>query len=69
MTLLGVPGADLYYETHGHGPLLISGSRGQRGRRHLSRGRHTSRGHYTVVLFDRRGFSRSTLDGPQDYPR
>jgi pimeloyl-ACP methyl ester carboxylesterase len=23
--------------------------------------------HYTVVLYDRRGFSRSQLDGPQDY--
>ncbi|WP_461152637.1 alpha/beta hydrolase [Saccharopolyspora tripterygii] len=25
--------------------------------------------HYTVVLYDRRGFSRSQLDGPQDYSR
>ena len=23
--------------------------------------------HYTVVTYDRRGFSRSRLDGPQDY--
>jgi pimeloyl-ACP methyl ester carboxylesterase len=25
--------------------------------------------HYTVVIYDRRGFSRSQLDGPQDYDR
>jgi pimeloyl-ACP methyl ester carboxylesterase len=24
---------------------------------------------YTVVTYDRRGFSRSQLDGPQDYDR
>lgn len=24
---------------------------------------------FTVVLYDRRGFSRSVLDGPQDYGR
>jgi pimeloyl-ACP methyl ester carboxylesterase len=68
MTILEVPGARLYYETHGHGPLLIMvpGASGVADSfrpiaAHLAV-------HYTVVLYDRRGFSRSRLDGPQDYP-
>jgi pimeloyl-ACP methyl ester carboxylesterase len=67
MTVLDVPGAHLYYETHGHGPLLIMvpGASGVADSfrpvaTHLA-------ADYTVVLFDRRGFSRSRLDGPQDY--
>jgi pimeloyl-ACP methyl ester carboxylesterase len=67
MTVLEVPGARLYYETHGHGPLLvmIPGASGVADSfrpvtTHLA-------AHSTVVLYDRRGFSRSQLDGPQDY--
>jgi pimeloyl-ACP methyl ester carboxylesterase len=67
MTVLDVPGARLYYETHGHGPLLIMvpGASGVADSfrpvaTHLAL-------HYTVVLYDRRGFSRSHLDGPQNY--
>jgi acetyltransferase/esterase len=67
MSLLTVPGARLYYETHGSGPLLlmIPGAPGTaevftRATDHLA-------AHYTVVTYDRRGFSRSPLDGPQDY--
>ena len=66
MSILDVPGARLYYETHGSGPLLlmVPGAAGQadpfkRVTAHLA-------AHYTVVLYDRRGFSRSQLDGPQD---
>lgn len=69
MTVLDVPGAHLYYETHGGGPLLIMvpGASGvadsfRAVATHLS-------AHYSVVLYDRRGFSRSTLDGPQDFTR
>jgi acetyltransferase/esterase len=69
MTVLDVPGAHLYYETHGHGPLLIMvpGASGvadsfRAVATHLA-------AHYTVVLYDRRGFSRSKLEGPQDYTR
>jgi len=65
--ILEVPGARLYYETHGSGPvmLMIPGAAGtadsfRRVTEHLAE-------HYTVVLYDRRGFSRSKLDGPQDY--
>ncbi len=67
MSVLQVPGARLYYETHGGGPLLvmISGATGvaesfRPVTNHLIE-------HYTVALYDRRGFSRSHLDGPQDY--
>jgi pimeloyl-ACP methyl ester carboxylesterase len=66
-SILEVPGARLYYETHGGGPvmLLIPGASGTadsfaRVTEHLA-------AHYTVIAYDRRGFSRSQLDGPQDY--
>src|SRR5437764_10891811 len=67
MGILDVPGARLYYETHGNGPLMVMvpGATGEAGSftmvtEHLA-------AHYTVVTYDRRGFSRSRLDGPQDY--
>src|SRR5262249_12740700 len=67
MSILAVPGARLYYETHGSGPLLlmIPGAPGTadvftRVTDHLA-------AHYTVVTYDRRGFSRSQRDGSQDY--
>jgi len=67
MSILEVPGARLYYETHGSGPLMlmVPGAAGQADifkmvTEHLA-------AHYTVVTYDRRGFSRSQLDGPQDY--
>ncbi len=68
-SILQVPGARLYYETHGSGPvmLMVPGASGtadsfKRVTEHLA-------AHYTVVIYDRRGFSRSRLDGPQDYDR
>src|SRR5262245_3157589 len=68
-SILEVPGARLYYETHGSGPVMvmIPGAIGtadsfRRVTEHLA-------AHYTVVLYDRRGFSRSQLAGPQDYDR
>lgn len=69
MSTLDVPGAQLYYETRGSGPLMpmIPGASGDAEAfgavaAHLAT-------HYTVVTYDRRGFSRSRLDGPQDYDR
>jgi acetyltransferase/esterase len=66
-SILEVPGARLYYETHGSGPimLMVPGASGtadsfKRLTEHLV-------AHYTIVIYDRRGFSRSRLDGPQDY--
>jgi acetyltransferase/esterase len=67
VSVLEVPGARLYYEIHGHGPLLIMvpGASGvsdsfRMVATHLAV-------NYTVALYDRRGFSRSQLEGPQDY--
>ena len=69
MSILEVPGARLYYEIHGSGPLMlmVPGSNGEADvfkmvTEHLV-------AHYTVVTYDRRGFSRSHLAGPQDYDR
>jgi acetyltransferase/esterase len=66
-SVLEVPGAALYYETHGRGPLLlmIPGSSGTGdGFRAVTR---YLAARYTVVLYDRRGFGRSQLRGAQDY--
>ena len=65
--ILDVPGARLYYEVRGSGPLMlmVPGATGsaysfQKVAEHLA-------AHYTVVTYDRRGFSQSQLNGPQDY--
>ena len=67
MSTLKVPGAQLYYEVSGDGPLLIliPGAKGE-GEifRPLAR---PLAARYQVVTYDRRGFSQSSLDGPQDY--
>jgi pimeloyl-ACP methyl ester carboxylesterase len=67
MSILTIPGARLYYEIQGSGPLMlmIPGASGEAGvfkkvTEHLAL-------RYTVITYDRRGFSRSRLDGPQDY--
>lgn len=64
---LDVPGARLYYETRGRGPhmLMIPGATGTAGSFAMV-GEYLA-AHYTVATYDRRGFSRSQLDGPQDY--
>lgn len=69
MSILDVPGARLHYETRGRGPLLlmIPGAAGH-GDEFAMVAEHLA-AHYTVVTYDRRGFSRSRLDGPQDYDR
>src|SRR5260370_41985842 len=67
MSTLKVPGAQLSYEVSGDGPLLIliPGARGEGAVfRQVARTLVTR---YQVVIYDRRGFSRSQLDGPQDY--
>ncbi|QLE70502.1 alpha/beta hydrolase [Streptomyces rectiverticillatus] len=61
---LAVPGATLYYETRGSGPLLllISGGAGDAG---MYAGMFPAlAAEYTVVTYDPRALSRSTLDGP-----
>ena len=66
---LRVPGATLYYEMRGSGPLLlcISGGPTDAGMFTDLAGRLADR--YTVVSYDQRGHSRSTLEGdPDDIP-
>ncbi|KAJ9500924.1 hypothetical protein LTR99_006408 [Exophiala xenobiotica] len=67
MSHLDVPGARLYYETVGSGPLLLL-IPGGNGSCDLWRmlAEHL-KSHFTVALYDRRGFSRSHLIGAQDY--
>ncbi len=67
MSTLEVPGGQLYYEVSGSGPLfiLIPGASGTGESFHSLVPHLISQ--YQVVTYDRRGFSRSTLDGPQDY--
>ncbi|MGH3550906.1 MAG: alpha/beta fold hydrolase [Pseudonocardiaceae bacterium] len=69
MSVLDVPGARLYYETHGSGPLMVmvAGATGVADSFRMVTDHLAT--HYTVVIYDRRGFSRSELDGPQDYDR
>jgi pimeloyl-ACP methyl ester carboxylesterase len=66
---LKVPGATLYYEIRGSGPVLlcITGGPTDAGMFTDLAGRLADR--YTVVTYDQRGHSRSTLDGEaEDLP-
>jgi acetyltransferase/esterase len=67
MSTLNVPGAQLSYELAGSGPLLLlipgASGTGESFRPLIS----YLISQYQVVTYDRRGFSRSSLDGPQDY--
>lgn len=69
MRFLEVPGARLCYEAHGSGPLMVMvpGATGTAGS--FTMVTEYLAAHYTVVTYDRRGFSRSQLDGPQDDDR
>ncbi|MEV4832840.1 alpha/beta hydrolase [Micromonospora sp. NPDC049257] len=60
----GVPGARLYYEVQGQGPVLLvlQAGEGDAGRTSYLVQQLADR--YTVVTYDRRGLSRSKLDGP-----
>lgn len=66
MSLLDVPGAQLSFEIQGSGPLLlmIPGATGTAGAFRAAADQLAA--HYSVLTYDRRGFSRSRLDGPQD---
>ena len=69
MSTLSVPGAEIHYETVGEGPLLvlIAGAQGSAMVYQAVAQRLKDR--FTVLTYDRRGFSRSMLDGEQDYDR
>lgn len=66
---LKVPGASLYYEVRGSGPvlLLIPGAPGDAAM--FTGLAEVLSEHYTVVTYDSRGLSRSTLDGPAEDQR
>jgi pimeloyl-ACP methyl ester carboxylesterase len=67
MPSLQLPGVDLHYETIGSGPLLllITGADG-RGLAWKPLAEELS-STYTVAYYDRRGFSQSIINGPQNY--
>jgi Methyltransferase domain len=69
MSLLEVPGARLCYETRGSGPLMlmVPGASGEAGI--FKKVTEPLAAYHTVVTYDRRGLSRSQLEGPQDYDR
>lgn len=69
MSVLDVPGAQIYYAARGSGPvlLLIPGANGD-GNVFPPLADQLA-AHYTVVTYDRRGFTRSLLSGAQAYAR
>ncbi len=67
MSSLKVPGADLYYETAGEGPLLLCISGANGSSKIWQRLAGCLKDHFMVVMYDRRGFSHSYLSGSQDY--
>jgi pimeloyl-ACP methyl ester carboxylesterase len=67
MPYLDVDGANLFYETVGSGPLFLC-IHGGNGSGEIWKGLAGElKDQYTVVYYDRRGFSRSILTGAQDY--
>jgi pimeloyl-ACP methyl ester carboxylesterase len=67
MPSLQLPGVDLHYDTIGSGPLLllITGADG-RGSVWKPLAEELS-SKYTVAYYDRRGFSQSIINGPENY--
>ena len=61
---LKVPGATLYYETRGSGPVLLLIAGGGTDAGVFEAVAHVLAHDYTVVTYDPRGNSRSPLDGP-----
>lgn len=61
---LPVPGADLYYELRGDGPLLLISQSGEGDARRSSDLVDNLVDRFTVLTYDRRGLSRSTRTDP-----
>jgi pimeloyl-ACP methyl ester carboxylesterase len=61
---LHVPGASLYYEVRGSGPVLLMISGGPADADQLSAVAEALAGSFTVVTYDTRGNSRSSIEGP-----
>jgi pimeloyl-ACP methyl ester carboxylesterase len=64
---LKVPGANLYYEIRGSGPVLLLICGGVYDAAGYAGLAQQLADRYTVVTYDRRGNSRSPLDGPQEH--
>jgi len=64
--MLAVPGARLYTETRGSGPLLVCIVGGNGDPEVFARMAVSLERQFTVVSYERRGFSRSPVDGPID---
>jgi pimeloyl-ACP methyl ester carboxylesterase len=62
---LPVPGATLYYEVRGTGPLLLISQSGEGDANRSTDLVDHLTADYTVVTYDRRGLSRSTLADPE----
>lgn len=64
---LRVPGAMLSYEVRGRGPILLLIPGGGNDAHHAFEGiARCLADRYSVIIYDRRGLSRSTLDDPQE---
>jgi pimeloyl-ACP methyl ester carboxylesterase len=61
---LRVPGASLYFEIRGSGPMLLMIAGGDGGAAGFTNVANHLAGQYTVVTYDRRGSYRSSLDEP-----
>jgi pimeloyl-ACP methyl ester carboxylesterase len=61
---LKVPGASIYYEVRGSGPVLLMMPGGPATASAFQRIAEQLASHYTVVTYDPRGLSHSKLDGP-----
>jgi len=66
---LGVPGASLYYEVRGSGPVLLMMPGGPADARVFQHIAEALASDYTVVTYDPRGLSHSTLDAPVEDER
>lgn len=64
--MLVVPGARLYTETRGSGPLLVCIVGGNGDAESFGRLAALLARQFTVVAYDRRGYARSPLDAPVD---
>jgi pimeloyl-ACP methyl ester carboxylesterase len=66
---LKVPGASLYYEVRGSGPVLLMMPGGPADATAFRTIASQLATHYPVVTYDPRGLSRSKLEGPLDEAR
>ncbi|MEU6747640.1 alpha/beta hydrolase [Spirillospora sp. NPDC046719] len=62
--MLQVPGAEVYYEVRGDGPLMVIGQSGEGDARRTADLVDRLAEHYTMVTYDRRGLSRTRVEDP-----